>query len=86
MQAAAAPCGRQHRASTLVTERDKMAKAISIKLAHFIQDSVPKYKVITVKNSTARSPGEILNRHDVDVLCESSRWEVIIVPHQPKEI
>jgi hypothetical protein len=38
-----------------------------------------RYRVITVKNSTAFNPGQVLCREEVNVLCNKSEWEVIIV-------
>lgn len=38
------------------------------------------YQVVSVKNSTARVPGEILEKSEVDYMCESPAWEVTLVP------
>jgi hypothetical protein len=43
------------------------------------------YQVIIVKNSTLYSPGEVLNKDEVDDLCDGGRWEVVIVGATKKE-
>ncbi len=53
-----------------------------IKVAHDM--ATDKYKVLTVKNSVAFSPGEILCRDEVSDLCEHASWEVIVVSLNPK--
>lgn len=62
-----------------------MAKAISIKLAYYEDDGEKYYKVITVKNSTTHSPGEVLTLHQVNDMCVGHRWEVIVVSMHPKD-
>jgi hypothetical protein len=53
-----------------------------IKVAH--DRATGKYKVLTVKNSVAFSPGEILCRDEVNDLCDHANWEVIVVSLNPK--
>jgi hypothetical protein len=48
-----------------------------IKLAH--DRATDKYKVLTVKNSVAFNPGDVLCKTEVEDLCEHNRWEVIVV-------
>lgn len=55
----------------------------TIKLAHGVKPSLvtekPWYKVISVKNSTAYHPGQILREPEVDDLCRNNAWDVTIV-------
>lgn len=37
------------------------------------------YRVVKVKNSTAHTPGDHLNKDEVDRLCRSPIWDVSIV-------
>lgn len=61
----------------------------TIKLAHGIITDMAKqktadYKVITVKNSTAYHPGQILCKNEVDDLCHNNNWDVTIVGYRPE--
>jgi hypothetical protein len=53
-----------------------------IKVAH--DRAAGNYKVLTVKNSVAFNPGDILCRDEVNDLCSHASWEVIIVSLNPK--
>lgn len=55
----------------------------SIKIAHGRIHAAPPhegYKVVTVKNSTAYNPGQILDKEIVNDLCARTTWDVTIVP------
>lgn len=43
------------------------------------------YTVISVKNTTDHLPGEVLPKREVDALCISPQWDVIIVLFTQKE-
>lgn len=54
----------------------------SIKLAYGVRQQIGDvlaYKVITVKNSTVFSPGQVLCKAEVDDLCDGPRFDVTIV-------
>jgi hypothetical protein len=53
-----------------------------IKVAH--DRATDKYKVLTVKNSVAFNPGDVLCRAEVDDLCIDRRWDVTVVSLDPK--
>ena len=53
-------------------------KTRSIKLGKLPDKS--DYQVISVKNSTEYSPGEILKKIVVDDMCRHTHWDVTVVP------
>lgn len=70
-----------------------MSKIASIKVAHYVdwlegpqagREGTKKYKVLTVKNSTDYSPGDVLSRTQVDDLSRNARWDVTIVSLNPE--
>lgn len=40
-----------------------------------------QFQVISIKNSTAYLPKQILDKSDVDGLCRSPIWDVTLVPY-----
>ena len=51
----------------------------TLKLAYVPDGEVKRYKVITAKNTTLHSPGDVISRDTVDSLSRMSNWEVVIV-------
>ena len=43
------------------------------------KSEIKDYQVLVVKNSTVYSPGEVLERTEVDDLCLNKNWDVTIV-------
>jgi len=53
-----------------------------IKLAHGVlnRENGLDYKVLQINNSTAYDPNQIISKSEVDDLCRSQVWDVMIVP------
>jgi hypothetical protein len=44
------------------------------------------YRVEKVTDSIEFTPGDMLPREQVEVLCNSPRWKVTIVPYNPQKV
>lgn len=60
-----------------------MSARQKLKIAYGIDrkdtEAVKDYRVISVTNSTAYHPGQIIDKSEVDELCKMASWDVTVV-------